>query len=290
LPKLRLGIPKGSLQDATIQLFRRAGYNIALNKRSYYPDVDDPELEIILMRAQEIPRYVHEGVLDAGLSGLDWIMENNADIVEVADLVYAKQSSRPVRLVIAVANDSQINSVADLQGKRIATELVKTTNKYLADQGVQAIVEFSYGATEAKVPDLVDAIVDLTETGSSLKAHNLRILTTILESTTKLHANKQAWANPWKKEKLQDMAVLLQGALRAEGKVGLKMNVPAENLDNVLSIIPAMKHPTVSSLYKSKWVAVEVILDENKVRELIPALKKSGAQDIIEYCLNKVIP
>jgi ATP phosphoribosyltransferase len=290
LPKLRLGLPKGSLQEATVQLFRHAGYNISLSSRSYYPHVDDPELDIVLMRAQEIPRYVHEGVLDAGLSGLDWITENEADVVEVANLVYAKQSTQPVRLVIAVANDSPIMAVADLQNKRIATELVRTTRKFLANQGVQAVIEFSYGATEAKVPELVDAIVDLTETGSSLKAHNLRILATILESTTRLHANKQAWNDPWKQEKLKDIAVLLQGALRAEKKVGLKMNVPTKNLNNVLSIIPAMKHPTISSLYNSDWVAIEVVLDENKVRELIPALKKAGAQDIIEYCLNKVIP
>lgn len=290
MPKLRLGLPKGSLQEATVQLFRHAGYNISLSSRSYYPHVDDPELDIVLMRAQEIPRYVHEGVLDAGLSGLDWITENEADVVEVANLVYAKQSTQPVRLVIAVANDSPIMAVADLQNKRIATELVRTTRKFLANQGVQAVIEFSYGATEAKVPELVDAIVDLTETGSSLKAHNLRILATILESTTRLHANKQAWNDPWKQEKLKDIAVLLQGALRAEKKVGLKMNVPTKNLNNVLSIIPAMKHPTISSLYNSDWVAIEVVLDENKVRELIPALKKAGAQDIIEYCLNKVIP
>lgn len=288
--KLRLGLPKGSLQEATFQLFKQAGFNLNVRSRSYYPTVDDPELEVVLMRAQEIPRYVDEGVLDAGLSGLDWITENEADVVEVADLVYAKNTTNPIRVVIAVANDSPITSVADLQGKRIATELVRLTKKYLAGNGVKATVEFSYGATEVKVPDLVDAIIDITETGSSLKANNLRILATILESTTKLHANRTAWADPWKREKLQNLAVLLQGALRARAKVGLKMNVPGDKLDEILTVLPAMKHPTISQLVHSDWVAVEVILDERQVRDLIPAIKRAGAHDIIEYPLTKVIP
>lgn len=288
--KLRLGLPKGSLQEATFQLFKKAGYNLTVRSRSYYPSIDDPELEIVLMRAQEIPRYVSEGVLDAGLSGLDWILENEADVVEVADLSYSKQTTNPIRLVLAVANDSPYQTVQDLQGKRIATELVNVTRKFLAANGVKASVEFSYGATEVKVPQLVDAIADLTETGSSLKANNLRVIATILQSTTRLHANPTAWEDPWKREKLQNLAVLLQGALLAESKVGLKMNVPECKIDQVLAILPAMKHPTVSRLYNSDWVAVETILDEKVSRDLIPALLKAGAQDIIEYPLNKVIP
>ncbi len=288
--KLRLGLPKGSLQEATFDLFKQAGFSINVRSRSYFPVVNDPELEIILMRAQEIPRYVSEGVLDAGISGLDWILENEVDVVEVADLVYAKSTPNPIRLVIAVAKDSDIVKISDLQGKRIATELVRVTENYLKDNGVSASVEFSYGATEVKVPHLVDAIADITETGSSIKANNLRILTTILESTTKLHANLKAWEDPWKKEKLQSLAVLLQGALRARSKAGLKMNVPGEKLDQILDVLPAMKQPTVSQLVHSNWVAVEVILEEKQVRDLIPALKKAGAQDIIEYPLTKVIP
>jgi len=288
--KLRLGLPKGSLQEATFQLFKQAGFNLAVRGRSYFPAIDDPELEVVLMRAQEIPRYVSEGVLDAGLSGLDWIMENEADVVEVADLVYAKNTDKPIRLVIAVAADSGIESVAGLQGKRIATELVRVTRNYLRQNGVEATVEFSYGATEVKVPQLVDAIADITETGSSLKANNLRIIATILESTTKLHANRKSWDEPWKREKLQNLAVLLQGALRARAKVGLKMNVPGERLEEILAVLPAMKQPTVSQLIRSDWVAVEVILDERQVRELVPALKRAGAHDIIEYPLTKVIP
>lgn len=288
--KLRLGLPKGSLQEATFHLFKQAGFHISVRSRSYFPVVDDPELEIVLMRAQEIPRYVHEGVLDAGISGLDWIMENEAEVVEVADMVYAKNTSNPIRLVIAVAADSGIHRVADLNGKRVATELVRVTQKYLRENGVTASVEYSYGATEVKVPHLVDAIADITETGSSLKANNLRVIATILESTTKLHANPRAWEDPWKKEKLQSLAVLLQGALRARSKAGLKMNVPGAMLDNILAVLPAMKQPTVSRLVHSDWVAVEVILEERQVRDIIPALKRAGAQDIIEYPLTKVIP
>ena len=288
--KLRLGLPKGSLQEATFQLFRQAGFRISANSRSYFPVVNDPELEILLMRAQEIPRYVHEGVLDAGISGLDWIVENNADVVEVADMAYSKATSNPIRLVIAVAEDSDIKDVADLNGKRVATELVNVTEKYLREHGVVAAVEYSWGATEVKVPHLVDAIADITETGSSLVANKLRIIATILESTTKLHANRTAWDDTWKKEKLQNISVLLKGALRARSKVGLKMNIPEDALDTILSILPAMKHPTVSKLVHSDWMAIEVILDEIQVRDLIPALKSAGAQDIIEYPLLKVIP
>lgn len=290
MPVLRLGLPKGSLQESTFQLFKRAGFNINLRSRSYFPTVDDPELEIVLMRAQEIPRYVNEGVLDAGLSGYDWIMENEADVVEVADLVFSKQTTNPIRLVLAVSNDCNINSVKDLEGKRIATELVNVTKGYLIKHGVNASVEYSYGATEVKVPDLVDAIADITETGSSIKANNLRIIATILESSTKLHANNDSWNDSWKREKLQNLAVLLKGALRADSKVGLKMNVPKDKLDSVLTVLPAMKHPTISKLYNSDWVAVEVVLDDKQVRGLIPPLLQIGAQDIIEYPLNKVIP
>lgn len=288
--KLRLGLPKGSLQEATFQLFKRAGFNLAVRSRSYFPSIDDPEMEVVLMRAQEIPRYVNEGVLDAGLSGLDWIKENEADVVEVADLAYSKQTNNPIRLVLAVANDSNIQTVKDLDGKRIATELVKVTKNYLTQNGVRATVEFSYGATEVKVPELVDAIADLTETGSSLKANNLRVIATILESTTRLHANRASWEESWKREKLQNLAVLLKGALTADLKVGLKMNVPGDKINDVLSVLPAMKHPTVSQLYNSDWVAVETVVDEKTSRELIPLLLRSGARDIIEYPLNKVIP
>ena len=288
--KLRLGLPKGSLQETTIQLFRQAGFRISISGRSYFPVVNDPELEILLMRAQEIPRYVHEGVLDAGISGLDWILENNADVVEVADMIYSKSTSNAIRLVIAVAEDSSIKDINDLNGKRVATELVNVTKKFLHDHGVTAAIEYSWGATEVKVPHLVDAIVDLTETGSSLAANKLRVIATILESTTKLHANRSAWDDPWKREKLENISILLQGALRARSKVGLKMNVPEEALTTILRVLPAMKQPTISKLVDSAWVAVETILDEIQVRDLIPALKSAGAQDIIEYPLSKVIP
>lgn len=288
--KLKLGLPKGSLQQATFDLFKQAGYKISIGSRSYFPTVNDPELEILLMRAQEIPRYVHEGVLDAGISGLDWITENNADVAEVADLAYSKATSNPIRLVIAVAENSDIREVKDLNGKRIATELVNVTHKFLQRHGVKAEVEYSWGATEVKVPHLVDAIADITETGSSLVANKLRILATILESTTKLHANRTAWADPWKRQKLENMSILLQGALQARSKVGLKMNVREDDLSKILNILPAMKQPTISKLVGSDWNAIETILDDTQVRDLIPALKTAGAQDIIEYPLSKVIP
>ena len=288
--KLRLGLPKGSLQDATFELFRQAGFMISVSSRSYFPVVNDPELDILLMRAQEIPRYVCEGVLDAGISGLDWIRENNADVVEVADMVYSKSTANPVRLVLAVAEDSDIHDVKDLNGKRIATELVNVTSSFLSEHGVTAAVEFSWGATEVKVPHLVDAIADLTETGSSLRANKLRVIATILESTTKLHANRGAWGIPWKREKLESIAILLQGALLARLKLGLKMNVPEDALDAVLAILPAMKQPTISKLVGIEWVAVEIILDEIQARNLISPLKSAGAQDIILYPLSMVIP
>lgn len=288
--RLKIVLPKGSLQEATYRLFERAGWRISASSRSYFPRMDDPELEAVLIRAQEIARYVQDGVMDCGLTGRDWVVENDADVVEVAALVFAKQTARPVRWVLAVPNDSDIHSVQDLQGKRIATELLNTTKKFLAQQGVEAHVEFSWGATEAKVPTLVDAIVDITETGSSLKANNLRILTDVMESVTVMIANKAAWEDPWKRKKIEQLVLLLQGALRADGKVVLKMNVPADHVGRVVSLLPSMKGPTVSQLADGKWVAVETVIDEKTVREIIPQLKAAGAQDIIEFSLNKVIP
>ena len=287
--KLKLGLPKGSLQEATARIFKKAGFNISTSERSYFPIVDDNEIEAILIRAQEMARYVYDGVLDCGLTGKDWIMENDAQVIEVADLVYAKSGMKPVRWVLGVNNNSKIKTVKDLEGKRIATELVNVTKKYLKSQGVQAEVEFSWGATEAKVPDLVDAIVELTETGSSLRANNIRIIDEIMTSTTKLIANKNAWKDTWKKRKIQNLAMLLTGALNAEEKVGLKMNIAQKNLEKVIKILPAVKTPTISQLTDGKWVALEVIIDEDTVRNIIPKLKEAGAQGIVEYPLNKVI-
>lgn len=287
--RLRIGLPKGSLETATLQMFKKAGFNISRGQRSYFPAVDDEELEVILIRAQEMSRYVEEGVLDVGLTGKDWIRENKSRVVEVADLIYAKQGLRPVRWVVAVPKDSTIKSVKDLQGKRIATELVNVTKSYLRKNKVKAEVEFSWGATEVKPPQLVDAIVELTETGESLRANNLRIIDTILTSTTKLIANSQAYRDKWKRKKIDNIALLLEGALRAEEKVGLKMNIPQEKLKKVISILPAMKTPTISKLSEENWWALETIIDEKTVRDIIPALKKAGAQGIIEYPLNKVI-
>jgi ATP phosphoribosyltransferase len=271
-------------------MFKNAGYSISIEQRSYFPSIDDEELEGLLIRAQEIPRYVQDGVLDVGLTGQDWITETNAKVVDVADLVYAKQGLRKVRLVVAVPQDSKIRTAKDLEGKRIATELVNVTRKYLKQHGVKAHVEYSWGATEAKAPELVDAIAELTETGSSLRANNLRIIDTILESNTKLIANRLAWKDPWKRAKIENIAMLLKGALLAEVKVGIKMNIMRDHLDRILPLIPAMKNPTISNLTDEKWVAVETIIDEKVVRELIPKLSKAGAQGIIEYPLNKVIP
>jgi ATP phosphoribosyltransferase len=287
---LRLGLPKGSLQQSTFRMFERAGYLISVSDRSYYPEVDDPEIEPVLMRPQEIPRYVAAGALDAGLTGLDWIIETEADVVEVCDLAYSKATTRPARWVLAVAEDSPIRSPQDLRGKRIATEVVNVTRKYLAERGVQAEIEFSWGATEVKVPELVDAIVELTETGASLAANKLRILDTVLETTTKLIASRQAWADPFKRGKVETLSILLQGALLGEQKVGLKMNVARANLDAVLALLPALRQPTVSPLANPDWVALETVLDERAARDLIPELRKAGAEGIVEYPLNKVIP
>ncbi len=286
---LKLGVPKGSLQEATFELFKKAGFNISIGKRSYFPTIDDEEIELMLIRAQEMSRYVEEGVFDAGMTGLDWIRENNSDVVEVADLQYAKQGFRPVRWVLAVPNDSSIQSVQDLQGKHIATELVNATKAYLEKNGVTASVEFSWGATEVKAPRLVDAIVELTETGSSLRANNLRIVETILESSTKLIANKESWNDPQKKKKIENIVILLQGALNAEQKVGLKMNIPKDNLSQILEILPALKKPTISNLSDESWFDVDTIIDEKVVRKIIPELKRAGATGIVEYPLNKVI-
>jgi len=287
--KLRIGLPKGSLQESTRDLFRRAGYSIVYGHRSYYPSIDDPELEALLVRAQEIPRYVDHGILDIGISGTDMIVENDADVVRIAELKYSKQSLDPVRWVLAVPQNSGLNSVSDLEGKTIATELVNTTKKYLREKGVRATVEFSWGATEVKPPDLADAIVELTETGSSLQANNLRIIDVVAESRSCLLANKVSWDDPWKRQKAENLATLLQGALNAAGMVGIKMNVARSDLDKVLAELGSLKNPTISNLSDPGWVAVEAILEEKIVREIIPKLKSAGAQGIIEYSLNKVI-
>lgn len=286
---LKIGLPKGSLQDATLKYLSKAGFNFNISSRSYFPSVDDDELEAILIRAQEIARYVEDGVFDAGLTGIDWVKETRSDIVEVSDLMYAKATLRPVRWVLAVPEDSPIKTVKDLQGKRIATEVVNLTRDYLAANGVEAEIEFSWGATEVKTPNLVDAIVDATETGSSLRANKLRVIDTIISSTTRLIANKISWQDPWKKQKIEKIALLLQGALAAENRVGLKMNLPKDKVDAIVKILPSMKNPTISQLYDASWVAVEIIVEEKIVRDLIPSLKEAGACDIIEYPLNKVI-
>lgn len=286
---LKIGLPKGSLQEATFRLLAKAGYHFSVSERSYFPSIDDDEIEAILIRAQEIARYVQDGVFDVGLTGKDWIMECRADVVEVAELTYAKLTMRPVRWVLAVPNDSPVRRIEDLQGKRIATELVNMTQDYLNRHNVQAEVEFSWGATEVKAPTLVDAIVEVTETGSSLRANNLRIVETLLESRTMLIANRKSWEDPAKREKIENFNMMLQGAIQAEGRVGLKMNAPAARLEELMQALPAMKHPTISPLHGSEWVAVETIIEEQSVRKLIPRLKRAGAQDIIEYPLNKVI-
>lgn len=288
--KLKLGLPKGSLQESTLRLFKKAGYNIGVSSRSYYPVFDDAEIDSMLIRAQEMARYVEDGHLDCGLTGKDWILEQDADVVEVAELIYSKGGFSPVRWVIAVPMDSKIKSLKDLEGKRIATELVGFTKRYLKSKGVKAEVDFSWGATEVKPPYLADAIVELTETGASLRANNLRIVETIIESTTRFIANKKAWQDKWKRQKMENIALLLKGALAAEAKVGLKMNVPEEAFKKVLSLLSAMHSPTVSPLADTGWYAVEVIIDEKMVRDLIPKLKSIGASGIVEYPLNKVIP
>ena len=284
-----LGLPKGSLQDATFNMMRKAGFNLSVGSRSYIPSCDDPELLCRLIRAQEISRYVELGVLDAGITGYDWIYENNSDVVEVAELLYAKQGLRPVRWVVAVPNDSSIQKPQDLQGKRIATEAVGLTRRYLEQHGVTADVEFSWGATEVKAPELVDAIVELTETGSSLRANNLRIVDTVLTSTTRLICSHKAWADAVKRAKIEQLALLLAGALAAETRVLLKMNVPSGNLQAVNTLLPALHTPTVSSLNSEGWHAVETVVEECRVRDLIPVLRQAGAQGIIELPLNKII-
>ncbi|RPH92011.1 MAG: ATP phosphoribosyltransferase [Calditrichaeota bacterium] len=286
---LKIGLPKGSLQESTFRLLAKAGYHFTISERSYFPSIEDDEILAILIRAQEIARYVQDGVFDVGLTGKDWILENRADVIEIDELTYSKTTSRPVRWVLAVPNDSEIRTVQDLQGKRIATEIVNLTRDWLKNHHIQAEVEFSWGATEVKAPTLVDAIVDVTETGSSLRANNLRIVDTLLESRTMLIANKKSWMDAKKREKIENFNMMLQAALQSEGKVGLKMNLPKEKLDALMQHLPAMKKPTISYLYGEDWIAVEIIVDENTVRKLIPSLKRAGAQDIIEYPLNKVI-
>ena len=286
---LKLGIPKGSLEEATVKLFARAGYNIRIKSRSYFPSIDDDEIECMLIRAQEIARYVADGVLDAGLTGKDWIMKNRADVEEIAPLVYSKVSARPVRWVLAVPNDSSIKTVKDLQGKRIATEVINLTTDWLKGHGVTASVEFSWGATEVKAPKLVDAIVEVTETGSSLKANNLRIVDTLMESTTRFIMNKTANQDAWKRNKVDRLVMMLQGAMAANGKVGIMLNAPKDKLDEITKIFPSDKKPTVSELNDPKWVAINVILEEKLVRDFLPDLKKAGAEDIVEYPLNKII-
>ena len=286
---LKLGIPAGSLQEATAELFRRSGYKIRFSSRSYYPSIDDDEIECLLIRAQEMARYVEDGVLDAGLTGYDWIMETGADVHEVAELIFSKVSRRPVRWVLCVPENSPVQSVKDLEGMRIATEAVGLTTRYLQKHGVTARVEFSWGATEVKPPKLADAIVEVTETGSSLRANNLRIVDEVITSTTRFIANRQAYADPWKKQKIDDIVLMLEGTMAAEGKVGMMMNVPRENLSKVLALLPALQKPTVSDLADEDWVAVSTILDESIVRHIIPRLRTAGARGIVEYPLNKII-
>lgn len=287
---LKIGLPKGSLQEATFRILKKAGFNISVGSRSYFPSIDDIELDSVLIRAQEMSRYVEDGALDCGITGEDWIRENSSDVMRVEELEYAKQSLSKVRWVVAVPENSRIRSVKGLNGKRIATELVGVTKAFLKKKKIKAEVEFSWGATEVKVSaGLVDAIVEITETGSSLRANKLRIIDTICYSTTQLIANKKAWQNEWKRSKIESLAILLKGAILAESKVGLKMNVKKENLNKVLSILPAMKRPTISNLTDKEWFDIDTIIDEEAVKRLIPALKKAGAQGIIEYPLNKAI-
>jgi ATP phosphoribosyltransferase len=288
-PVLRLGLPKGSLQEATIEKMAKAGFNISVSSRSYIPYVDDEELQIRLIRAQEISRYVEHGYLDCGITGHDWIKENDSQVHEVTEFRFSKVTRQPARWVLAVPEDSRIKSVKDLKGKRIATEVVNLTKKYLRQHKVKAEVEFSWGATEFKAHELVDAIVELTETGASLRANKLRIVDTLLESTPRLIANHDSWRDKWKRRKIETLAMLLHGALEAEAKVGLKMNIRAQNLAKLLESLPSLRNPTISSLSQKDWVAVETIIDEHVVRELIPQLKAAGAEGIIEYPLNKVV-
>lgn len=288
---LKIGLPSGSLQESTLNLFAKAGYRFHASYRSYTPTIDDPELEGLFLRAQEMAHYIQRGVLDVGLTGIDWIRENDADVVEIAELQYSKATSQPARWVIAVPQDSDIQTIQDLNGKRIATELVTATRNYLKEKGVEAEVEFSWGSTEAKVrvPGLVDAIAEITETGSSIKANKLRIIETMFETTPRLIANKKSWEDPWKREKMENIAMLLLGAFQAEDKVGIKMNVRRSDLEAIVKKLPALNNPTIANLLDKNWVALEVIVDERVVRDIIPQLKKIGAEGIIEYPLNKVI-
>lgn len=287
---LKIGLPKGSLEQNTVDLFKRAGWHITYDSRSYFPDVDDEELSCTLVRAQEMSRYVEDGHIDLGLTGRDWILENESDVVVVQDLIYSKVSARPARWVLVVRQDSPIQSVEDMQGKRISTELVNFTKKYFAERGLDVHVEFSWGATEAKVVDgLVDAIVEVTETGSTIRANKLRIVQEMMTTNTQLIANHAAWNDPWKKQKIEQIRSLLNGSLQAMGKVGLKMNVAKNNLGRVILLLPSLKAPTISGLFSEEWFAVETIVNQNIVRELIPLLQEAGAEGIIEYPLNKVI-
>lgn len=287
--KLKLGLPKGSLQESTFNLFKKAGYEISISKRSYVPEIDDDEIECLLIRAQEIARYVQEGVLDAGLTGHDWVQENEADVEEICELTYSKQGFKKVRWVLAAPEDGDIQSPADLEGKHIATEVVTITEKYLQRHNVNATIEYSWGATEVKPPELADAIVEVTETGRSLRANRLKILDTVLESTTRLIANKDAYREKWKREKLDNISLLLLGALAAKSMVGLMMNVPREKLEAVVDMIPALRDPTVSPLTNDSWVALNTVIEERTVRSIIPQLKKAGATGIVEFPLNKII-
>ena len=287
--KLKLGIPKGSLQETTVRLFKKAGYDIRISDRSYYPKIDDPEIECILIRAQEMARYVEEGAIDVGLTGLDWILENKSNVTEVAELSYGKSGLGKVKWVLAVPENSQIRNVMGLQGKKIATELVSVTKDYLQENNVSADVEFSWGATEVKPPLLADAIVEITETGSSLRANNLRIVETVLESTTRLIANNESFKDEWKMRKINEIATMLKGALRAEKMVGIFMNVEKKDLEKVLSTLPAMKRPMVTDLRKKDWFEVFVVLEETQIKEMLLKLKNNGAQGIVEFPLNKVI-
>jgi ATP phosphoribosyltransferase len=287
--KLKFGLPKGSLQEATIEKMAKAGFNISVSSRSYIPYVDDEEMEIRLIRAQEISRYVEHGYLDCGITGHDWVVENGSDVHEVGEFLFSKATRQPARWVLAVPESSPVKSVKDLKGKRIATEVVNLTKKYLKKHRVKAEVEFSWGATEVKAHELVDAIVEITETGSSLRANKLRIVDTLLTSTPRLIVNRAAWKNRWKREKIETLALLLKGALEAETKVGLKMNIAEKDLKSLLQSLPALRRPTISNLSQPGWVAVETIIDEHVVRELIPQLKAAGAEGIIEYPLNKVV-
>lgn len=288
--KLKIALPKGSLEEATYNLFKRAGFRINVSARSYIPSIDDPEIEVVLFRPQEMSRYVEDGIVDCGLTGHDWIVENDSKVVELSELQYSKRTSNPVRWVLAVHESSPFKSVKDLNGKKVVTELVNVTKRYLKKNKVNAEVEFSWGATEAKPPKLADAIVEATETGSSLRANKLKIIDTVIVSIPKFIANKKSVQDPWKKHKMETLIMLLEGAMRAQEKVGLKMNVEKKNLGKVLKLLPAMKKPTIANLTDKNWLDIETIIDESVVRELIPALKKAGASGIIEYPLNKCIP